>query len=88
MPGVAECAVVGVPDERWGEAVALAVVLRDGAALDPAALELALAPIAAFKHPRAVVVVPHLPKTVLGKVRRAALAASIAGASAAVLRPG
>jgi fatty-acyl-CoA synthase len=73
-PGVAECAVVGVPDGRWGEVPVLAVVAQTGAVLDIAALQSVLqARLARFKLPRRVVLVQALPKTALGKVQRGAL---------------
>lgn len=79
LPGVAECAVVGLPDARWGEVPVLAVVPRPGAAPEPAALLAALAPqLARFKLPRRVVLVDSLPKTALGKVQRAQLSARLA----------
>jgi fatty-acyl-CoA synthase len=72
---VAEAAVVGVPEARWGEVPVLAVVLRAGAALDEGALQrLFDARLARFKHPRRVVVVEALPRTALGKLQRALLA--------------
>jgi len=74
-PGVAECAVVGLPDGRWGEVPVLAVVPRAGQAVDTAGLLAALeGRIARFKHPRRVFVVESLPRTALGKVQRPALA--------------
>ncbi len=74
-PEVADCAVVGLPDARWGEVPVLAVVPRPGFSIDAAALQhLFDARLARFKHPREVVVVDALPKTALGKVQRAALA--------------
>lgn len=80
QPEVADCAVVGLPDARWGEVPVLAVVLRPGAALDGAALQALFdARLARFKHPRQVLVVDALPKTALGKVQRAALAQALAG---------
>ncbi len=81
-PAVLECAVAGVPDARWGEVPVLAVVLRAGQDVQPAAL-LALLDghLARFKHPRRVVVLPALPKTALGKVQRAALALLLADAA-------
>jgi fatty-acyl-CoA synthase len=78
-PEVAECAVVGLADARWGEVPVLAVVLRSGAALDEAALQaLFEARLARFKHPRRVVVIDALPRTALGKVQRAQLAQQLA----------
>jgi fatty-acyl-CoA synthase len=73
-PGVADCAVVGVLDARWGEVPVLAVVPAAGNTPDIAALQAALqGQLARFKLPRQVVVVDALPKTALGKVQRAAL---------------
>lgn len=80
LPGVAECAVVGLPDARWGEVPVLAVVPAPGATLDAAALLAALeSRIARFKLPRRVEVVEALPKTALGKVQRVRLAAQLQG---------
>jgi fatty-acyl-CoA synthase len=71
---VAECAVVGVPDERWGEVPVLAVVPRPGRAVDEAALRALFdSRLARFKHPRRIVVLDALPKTALGKVQRDSL---------------
>ena len=78
VPGVAECAVVGLPDARWGEVPALVLVMRPGATLDSAALQALFdARLARFKHPHRVLVVDALPKTALGKLQRAALARSL-----------
>jgi fatty-acyl-CoA synthase len=74
LPGVAECAVVGVPDARWGEVPVLAVVMQAGASLEEAAmLSLLCDRLARFKLPQRVIAVASLPKTALGKVQRAAL---------------
>jgi fatty-acyl-CoA synthase len=74
-PEIADCAVIGLPDARWGEVPVLAVVLRSGATLDEAGLKQWLdSQLARFKHPRRVVVCESLPKTALGKVQRAVLA--------------
>ncbi len=74
-PAVAEAAVVGVPDERWGEVPVLVVVPRAGQAVDPSVLQQAFAQrLARFKHPRRIVVAEALPKTALGKVQKAELA--------------
>ncbi len=75
LPEVAECAVVGLPDARWGEVPLLAVVPRPGCHIDEAALQrLFDARLARFKHPRRIVVAASLPRTALGKLQRAALA--------------
>jgi fatty-acyl-CoA synthase len=74
LPGVAEAAVVGLPDDRWGEVPVLAVVMLPGQPLDRAALQRLLdAHLARFKHPRRVMEVAALPKTALGKVQRGAV---------------
>ncbi|MBC5763952.1 class I adenylate-forming enzyme family protein [Ramlibacter albus] len=72
-PAVAECAAFGVPDERWGEAVAVAIVAK--VPCTEGALRLHLeGQLARFKIPRKWYFVDALPKTALGKVQRAALA--------------
>jgi len=76
---VAEAAVVGVPDERWGEVPVLAVVPRAGRSVDLGALPAVFdGRLARFKQPRHIVVVDALPKTALGKVRKLELAQDIA----------
>jgi fatty-acyl-CoA synthase len=70
-PGVADCAVVGLPDERWGEVPVLVVVPQAGSSIDEAALRAIYEPrLARFKHPRRIIVLDQLPKTALGKVRK------------------
>ena len=69
-PGVKECAVVGVEDERSGQAVKAFVVRRDGA-LDEAALQAHCAErLTGYKRPRIVSFVKALPKSDVGKVLR------------------
>ncbi|WP_408065995.1 AMP-binding protein [[Mycobacterium] vasticus] len=74
-PAVAEAAVVAAPDPRYGEVVAAVVVLNAGAALDLAALQdhFAASGLARQKTPERLVVVDALPRTALGKVRKAEL---------------
>lgn len=68
-PAIAECAVVGVPDEKWGEALRAFVVLRPGQAVEGVALEEFLRPVlAAFKVPRDYRAIDALPRNVGGKV--------------------
>jgi long-chain acyl-CoA synthetase len=70
-PGVAEVAVVGVPDERAGEAVVAYVVPAEGTSLDADELLAAAAGrLARFKLPRTVEVVSALPHTVTGKIMK------------------
>lgn len=75
FPGLAECAVVGLPDERWGEVPALALVPVAGGRVDLDALREFLAQrLARYKLPKRVVVLQALPKTALGKVQKTLLA--------------
>ena len=81
VPGVAEVAVVGLPDPRWGEAVVAVVVRRPGDAgqtLEAATLQEALQDrLARYKQPRRYVFRDELPKTALGKVQKPALVRQI-----------
>ncbi|GGL65804.1 acyl-CoA synthetase [Streptomyces fumigatiscleroticus] len=73
-PAVAEAAVVGAPDERWGEAVHAYVVLRTGQRAVPRELMLSLkGRIADFKIPTAYEFVAELPRNPNGKVLRRTL---------------
>ncbi len=75
-PAVRECAVIGVPDEKWGEVGRAFVVLRDGHALDQAELERFLSRrLARYKVPRSLVLVDALPRTASGKLLKPALRA-------------
>jgi fatty-acyl-CoA synthase len=77
FPGISEVAVVGSPDPHWGEVVTVAVAMTGGA--EPPSVEdlrrhLA-GRLAAFKHPRRVMVIDELPRTpVTGQVQRSRLA--------------
>ena len=68
-PGVLRAAVVGIPHERWGEAVTAVVVPKPGVTLDPDELVAhGRARLAGFEAPKAVIIVDALPETVGGKV--------------------
>ena len=76
---VAECAAVGLPDERTGELVKAVVVLREGASLtEDAVREHCAERLARFKVPRVVEFADSLPYGVTGKVRRASLRGNVA----------
>ncbi|HEX6425455.1 MAG TPA: AMP-binding protein, partial [Acidimicrobiales bacterium] len=73
-PAVAECAVIGVPDERWGEVGRAVVVLRPGAELDEQGLLDHLdGRLARYKVPRSVVFAASLPRSGAGKVLKSDL---------------
>jgi long-chain acyl-CoA synthetase len=78
-PAVADVAVIGIPDEEWGERIIAVVVPRDGADIDPAALDArCLAAIARHKRPREYVVRTELPRNPAGKVLKAVLRDAVA----------
>ncbi|MBP2370312.1 acyl-CoA synthetase [Pseudonocardia parietis] len=80
---VADCAVVGIPDARWGEVGVAYVQLRPGARLDAGELrELLSARLARYKVPRHVEFVDELPRNATGKVRRVDLRVRAAAAFA------
>jgi acyl-CoA synthetase (AMP-forming)/AMP-acid ligase II len=70
-PDVLEAAVIGIPDEVWGEAVHAVVVAKKGASVSEEALiEHCKQNLASFKKPRSVEFVETLPKNILGKVEK------------------
>jgi fatty-acyl-CoA synthase len=72
-PSVVEAAVVGIPDEVWGEAVTAFVVARGGGADEAALLEHARARLAGYKVPKSVRFIGEIPKSPVGKPMRRAL---------------
>jgi HIP---CoA ligase len=74
---IAECAVVGIPDERLGEVGLAFVVPRPGMTIDPQqVVEWCRERMANFKAPRNVLVVDALPRNASGKVMKFELRAS------------
>ena len=72
--GVAACAVIGCPDDEWGESVVAVVVMKAGAKLDEDAIcQHCRGQLAAYKTPRRVALVDALPQNALGKVQKAVL---------------
>jgi acyl-CoA synthetase (AMP-forming)/AMP-acid ligase II len=79
---VAACAVVGAPDERWGEAVCAVVVPRSGASPTLDAIQDFVRPrLARYKVPRRLITVSELPTLPSGKVDKRRLRAEIAQAA-------
>ena len=71
LPEVEEVAVVGIPDERWGETIKAVVVVSPGSTLDAdAVLAACRARLADYKKPRSIEFVDALPKTGSGKIMR------------------
>ena len=70
-PSVAEVAVIGVPDDKWGEVVKAVVALKPGAEADAdAIIAFARTRIAAFKAPKSVDFIDALPRNASGKILR------------------
>ena len=70
-PSVADVAVIGIPDDRWGEAVKAVVVLKPGFDFDAdSIIAFARTRIAAYKAPKSVDLVDVLPRNASGKILR------------------
>ena len=70
MPGVLECAVVGVPDEKTGEAVKLVIVKKDPALTEEQVKAFCHDNLTGYKRPRIIEFRTELPKTPVGKILR------------------
>jgi acyl-CoA synthetase (AMP-forming)/AMP-acid ligase II len=78
LPGVAECVVLGMPDERWGEAVTAVIVPAPGAELtEDGVIAYARTQIASYKRPQRVHFVRTLPRNASLKVRKDQLRAEL-----------
>jgi long-chain acyl-CoA synthetase len=69
-PGVLECAVVGVPDEKTGEAIKLVIVKKDPALTEQTVRDYCHENLTGYKRPRHIVFRTELPKTPVGKILR------------------
>lgn len=73
-PSVLEVAVIGVPDEKWGERVVAYVQPRPGETVDPASLRArSVQSLGGFKCPTETVMVDDMPKNAVGKIDKVAL---------------
>ncbi|MEV0322864.1 long-chain fatty acid--CoA ligase [Streptomyces sp. NPDC050658] len=87
-PDIVEAAVVGVPDEHYGEEVAAVIALRPGAVLGEAELRAwAKERLSAYKVPHVVAVVDELPKGPTGKILKRAIDLALPASGAAVPSP-
>ena len=78
-PEIAEAAVIGLEDAKWGEVTVAAVVRRPGSVLDYAGvMKLFEGRLARYKHPRRVVFMDALPKNAMGKVQKFELRRAVA----------
>jgi fatty-acyl-CoA synthase len=70
-PAIAECAVVGLKDPKWVEAVTALVVLKEGFdASEGDLINFVSEQVASYKKPQKVLFVPSIPKTLIGKINR------------------
>ena len=69
-PGVLECAAVGVPDEKTGEAVKLVIVKKDPSLTESAVREYCRTNMTGYKQPKVIEFKTELPKTAVGKILR------------------
>ena len=74
LPQVQECAVIGIPDDKWGEAVKAIIVLKDGESLtEDAVLAHCKLKLGGVKSPKSVEFWAEIPKTAAGKTDRKTL---------------
>lgn len=80
-PAIVECAVVGLPDETWGESVAAVVVARPGLSVPPLDLlrDWAREKLSPYKLPRRLEVVASLPRNAMGKVTKPVVVRMLSG---------
>lgn len=74
LESVSSVAVIGIPDSKWGEVPCAVITLRDGFTLDTEDIQTHLRDrFARYKIPKRVVIVPEMPRTASGKIRKADL---------------
>jgi malonyl-CoA/methylmalonyl-CoA synthetase len=75
-PDIDECAVIGLPDDTWGEAVAVVVVLKDATSLElPELREWCKGRLSVYKIPQRLLLAKELPRNAMGKVTKPAVRA-------------
>ncbi|MFM1566760.1 MAG: AMP-binding enzyme, partial [SAR86 cluster bacterium] len=83
LPQIAEAAVIGVPDERWGETGKVFISLKEGQKIDEKdIIEHCLKNLAKFKVPQSIVFVDLLPRNATGKVLKRELREEVVGSAA------
>ena len=83
LPEVAEAAIIGVPNDRWGEVGLAVLALKPGAELDRATVvEHCVGRLAKFKIPNDIAIVDELPRNATGKVLKRELRTQFVGADA------
>ena len=70
IPGVLECAAVGIPDEKTGEGVKLVIVKKNPDLTEAEVREFCRANLTGYKQPRVIEFRTDLPKTPVGKILR------------------
>ena len=86
LPQILEAAIIGVPDERWGETGKAVIVVKPDETLDEeTVIAHCLANLAKFKIPKSVAFVDELPRTATGKVLKRELRADLIGDDAPVI---
>ena len=79
-PAIQETAVVGLPHDRWGEAVTAVVIVKEGRTLgEDDLLAKVRAHLSPFKCPKRILFVEQMPKTATGKIQKGKLRGELAG---------
>jgi acyl-CoA synthetase (AMP-forming)/AMP-acid ligase II len=77
-PAVQDCAVIGLPDDKWGERLTAVLQLRNGATLDPSEIKSFVKQrIGSVKTPKQIEVWPDLPRSKVGKILKNDLKAKL-----------